>query len=250
MLEEANPGAGLLIESDTIDEFTLGSSNVFAAGAVTSIGALRVEAVGGSRARNHVPPLGPVGLIVTDHDGRRLFHPGDTTMRRPATARQRCRIDYRRTDEPESRRELDPYGLVTLLGRWYVHGFCYLRQARRTFRVDRITQVRALPRHFTAPTGLDIVAEVERTLIRGRERTVELEVDAPPAAVRAELPRHFAELDPLENDRTRLRSSTSNLDWFAWRIGDLPFDVRVVSPAALRESLRRAAASLLQIADA
>ncbi len=79
-LEDANPGARLLIEPNTIDELTLGPANVFAAGAVTSIGALRVEAVGGRHARNHdqIPPLGNVGLIVTDGDGRRLFHPGDS----------------------------------------------------------------------------------------------------------------------------------------------------------------------------
>jgi len=183
--------------------------------------------------------------------GRRFPDPAVLAgLARAVLARQRCRIDYRRADEPESRRELDPYGLVTLRGRWYVHGFCYLRQARRTFRVDRIRQVRALPHHFTTPSGLGIVAEVERTLIRGREWTVELEVDAPPAAVRAELPRHFAELEPLENGRTRLRSSTSNLGWFAWRIADLPFALRVVSPSELRDALREHADVLRRMADA
>lgn len=79
-LEEANPGARLLIEPDTIDELTLGPANIFAAGAVTSVGDLRVEAVGGRHARNHdqVPSLGNVGLIVTDRGGQRLFHPGDS----------------------------------------------------------------------------------------------------------------------------------------------------------------------------
>ncbi|MEJ7689514.1 MAG: MBL fold metallo-hydrolase [Nocardioidaceae bacterium] len=49
-------------------------------GAATSVGDLRVEAVGGRHARNHdqIPPLGNIGLIVTDRGGRRLFHPGDS----------------------------------------------------------------------------------------------------------------------------------------------------------------------------
>ncbi|MBA2774444.1 MAG: YafY family transcriptional regulator [Nocardioidaceae bacterium] len=191
-----------------------------------------------------LPPESPGG-------GRRFPDPAVLAgLARGVLAQQRCRVEYRRTGEPASRRELEPYGLVSLGGRWYVHGFCHLRQARRTFRVDRITQVRLLPRRFTAPTGLDIVAEVEQTLVRGRQWQVELEVDAPLAAVRAELPRHFAELEQLAIGRTRLRSSTSNLGWFAWRIADVPFALRVVSPGELRDALREHADVLRRMADA
>lgn len=171
-------------------------------------------------------------------------------LARGVLAKQRCRIDYRRGNAPESRRELEPYGLVTLHGRWYVHGYCHLRRARRTFRVDRITQVRALPGNFAMPSGLDIVAEVERSLIGGRDWAVELEVDAPLDVVRAELPRHFAELEQLPGGRTQVRSSTTNLSWFAWRIADAPFTLRVVSPPELRDVLRHNADVLRQMADA
>ncbi|MEJ7689512.1 MAG: YafY family protein [Nocardioidaceae bacterium] len=187
----------------------------------------------------------------TPTGGRRFPDPAVLGgLARGVLAQQRCRIDYRRGDEPESRRELEPYGLVTLRGRWYVHGYCHVRRARRTFRVDRITQVRGLPRHFAVPSGLDIVAEVERSLIRGRDWPVELEVDAPLDVVRAQLPRHFAELEQLPGGRTRVRSSTTNLSWFAWRIADLPFTLRVVSPNELRDALRHNADILRRMADA
>lgn len=64
----------------------------------------------------------------------------------------------------------------------------------------------------------------------------------------AQLPRHFAQLEPLDGDRTLLRSSTSNLDWFAWRIGDLPFRLCIRTPGELRDALRQNAAALLEMA--
>ncbi len=171
-------------------------------------------------------------------------------LARAALTRRRCSIRYHRAPGSESRRELDPYGLATVYGRWYVHGYCSLRQAPRTFRVDRISRVDAGVARFTPPEGVDVMVEVERSLALGRQWHVELVVDAAAEDVRAVLPPQFAELRAVDSSTTRVLSSTSNLDWFAWRIGDLPFDVRVVSPPELRTSLRTAAASLLRVADA
>lgn len=115
VLEQANLGARLLIEPDTIDELNLGPANVFAAGAITSVHHLRVEAVGGRHAGNHdqVPPLGNVGLIITDPGGQRLFHPGDSYDETPSDiavlalplnapwCRMSETLDFLRAVEPE-----------------------------------------------------------------------------------------------------------------------------------------------------
>jgi predicted DNA-binding transcriptional regulator YafY len=169
-------------------------------------------------------------------------------LARGVLAHQRCSIVYQRDDEPESRRELDPYGIVALHGRWYVHGYCHLRRGRRTFRVDRITRAHGQPFRFQPPDGVDVPAEVERSLTLGRRWPIEIVVAAAVEQVRAQLPRHFAQLEPIDGDRTLLRSSTSNLDWFARRIGDLPFRLCIRSPAELRDALRHNAAALLEMA--
>lgn len=79
-LARVNPGARLLIEPEAIQALAIGPANVFAAGAVTTVGGIRIEAVGGRHASNHdqVSPLGNVGLILTDSAKLRLFHPGDS----------------------------------------------------------------------------------------------------------------------------------------------------------------------------
>ncbi|PTM60045.1 helix-turn-helix transcriptional regulator [Desmospora activa] len=50
----------------------------------------------------------------------------------------------KKADNPVERK-IDPYGLAYRFDRWYIVGFCHLRQDLRTFRVDRI--------HHFSPTG-------------------------------------------------------------------------------------------------
>src|ERR1700738_5733278 len=54
-----------------------------------------------------------------------------------ADANQRVWMRYRgATDETE--RAIDPYGVVHHRGRWYVVGWCHLRDDVRMFRLDRV----------------------------------------------------------------------------------------------------------------
>lgn len=64
--------------------------------------------------------------------------------------------------------------------------------------------------------------------------------------VSEEVPPHFAVLEPLGDDLTRLRASTSNLEWFASRILSLPFEMEIISPSELRDAARRHAERLLR----
>ncbi|MFM8590413.1 MAG: helix-turn-helix transcriptional regulator, partial [Limnohabitans sp.] len=78
--------------------------------------------------------------------------------------RQRVQIRYRTPQGDhfrESERKLDPYGLAWRARQWYVVGWCHLRQALRSFRLDRIAEVTALQgptAHFEAPAAFDAVA--------------------------------------------------------------------------------------------
>ncbi|MDR6878536.1 WYL domain-containing protein [Bacillus sp. 3255] len=48
-------------------------------------------------------------------------------------------------------RDLDPYGLVCWKNKWYVVGYCRLRQAIRSFRVDRMKEVSRTELTFQRP---------------------------------------------------------------------------------------------------
>lgn len=157
---------------------------------------------------------------------------------------------YNRGDGDDSARKVDPYGIGTIFGRWYLHGWCHLRQARRTFRIDRIRRVDVLEEEFERPENLDVMAAIEESLAMSWSTwKVEIEVEATPEQIRHEVPRQLVIIDDLGDGRSRLRSTTSTLEWFAWRIAVLPYPMTIISPPELRDVLRECASRLTVIAD-
>jgi predicted DNA-binding transcriptional regulator YafY len=64
---------------------------------------------------------------------------------------------YRSGSSPHpTRRELDPYALIHRWGWWYVIGYCHLRQAVRSFRVDRIERLSVTDQSFQRPEDFDV----------------------------------------------------------------------------------------------
>ncbi len=101
-------------------------------------------------------------------------------------ARRAVTFDYRKdpTDAPEPR-SLQPWGLVSYHGRWYVVGYDAARKDRRTFRVSRIAgPVRAVGAAgaVTPPEGVDLLAEVAASVQPVVDRTATLRVRAGLAA--------------------------------------------------------------------
>jgi predicted DNA-binding transcriptional regulator YafY len=80
------------------------------------------------------------------------------TLSTAAHQGRRVWMRYQRADGAVTERALDPYGLVYRDGRWYVVGYCHLRQAVRVFRLDRALQVEPRAETFTRPAGFDSLA--------------------------------------------------------------------------------------------
>ncbi len=79
---------------------------------------------------------------------------------------EHVRFDYRRGDGGESRRIVEPHGLVTAGRRWYLVAWDRDRGGWRTFRLDRIREVRPAGGHFEprAIPGGDAATFVANTL--------------------------------------------------------------------------------------
>ena len=73
-------------------------------------------------------------------------------------------FDYRKDPNgPGTTRNVQPWGLVSFAGRWYLVGYDVDKSAQRTFRLSRIVgKVRAVGRAGAAavPEGLDLLALV------------------------------------------------------------------------------------------
>ncbi|MGI8485596.1 MAG: helix-turn-helix transcriptional regulator [Thermomicrobiales bacterium] len=172
------------------------------------------------------------------------------TLAQATITNKRCWMRYGRPDGDESAREIEPYGIVVHYGRWYLHGWCHLRKGTRTFRIDRIRRVDLLETPFVPPENFDVRAAVMSSLAMVRsDYQVEIEIQASPADVREYVSADLAILEVIDATTTRLISSTESLDWFVWRVGHMPFPMRVVSPVAMIAEFRRQGERLLSIAS-
>lgn len=157
----------------------------------------------------------------------------------------RVSLGYRSEAGTTWTRPVDPWAIVVRHGRWYVLCWDHRAAARRAYRVDRVTGVEPLADRFTAPAGLDPVAELDAHLAEGWEYAAEVVVDAPLAEVERLLPRALGRLEPVDGAATRLVGSTSNTAWYAEVLASLPFPFRVVGGPELQEAVRRTGERLL-----
>lgn len=78
-------------------------------------------------------------------------------LRRAVHDRKGIYINYLGNSQLQpTERQIDPYALVYRWGWWYVVGYCHLRAACRTFRVDRIQEMHTTDRLFIIPDDFDI----------------------------------------------------------------------------------------------
>lgn len=177
--------------------------------------------------------------------------PATATALVQACAQHRVtRVGYRSEAGSEWTAEVEPWAVVVRHGRWYL--LCHSRaaDARRAYRIDRVTSVEVLDEPFTPPTALDPVADLEDHLAVGWEYPVEVLVDAPPDRAARGLPRTLGRLEPADGDRSRLVGSTSNPYWYAVQLAGLPWTYTIVGCPELREAAGAVARRMLAAVSA
>ncbi len=171
------------------------------------------------------------------------------TMSTAAQQQRRVYMRYRSSQNDETDREFDPYGLAYRQGRWYVVGRCHLRHSLRSFRLDRIVQADLTETRFERPPHFDALVHVVQsiaTLPRQFNFALLLKTDL--VSAQSEIVEVLGVLEPRE-DGVRLRGSTDNLDWLARQLARFPFEFTVLEPDDLRAALRRRATVLMRSAD-
>jgi predicted DNA-binding transcriptional regulator YafY len=191
------------------------------------------ETVALDLSRGNVPPEDNAALV---------------TLSAAAQARQRVHLDYRSGEQQTTARDFDPYGLVWRGGRWYAVGHCHLRRDVRSFRLDRVIAVRALPASFGRPDDFDALAHLARSVATmPRAHAIEVLLHTDLDRARRETFDAIGVFAP-EGDGVRLSAQADNLDWFAREMGRLSFDFTVLSPAALRKAVQRQSVRLRRLA--
>ena len=162
---------------------------------------------------------------------------------------RRVRLCYSSGLSRETKREVDPYGVMHREGYWYAVGYCHLRKGMRLFRLDRVLEAEMLEETFARPAGLDspgaVLSAVANT--HGDRWSVEVLLETRVEEVRGQLPWVGLSLEQTEGG-TLLRCSTWSLEWPARVLAGLDCSFVVRRPTELRDALEQRAEKLATLA--
>uniref|UniRef100_A0AAU2VC25 WYL domain-containing protein n=1 Tax=Streptomyces sp. NBC_00003 TaxID=2903608 RepID=A0AAU2VC25_9ACTN len=162
---------------------------------------------------------------------------------RAISERRRLWVKYYSPARDElTEREVDPIRLFAV-GHTYMEAWCRLSEARRTFRLDRVAEIRLLD-EASAPPELEL-RDLSEGLVQPSAEDPEVVVEVSPGGrwVAEYYPHDSAEELPDGGLRITLRTpDPASLRRLALRLGQ---DGRIVSPDDLAASARRAAREAL-----
>lgn len=162
----------------------------------------------------------------------------------------RVRLTYIPEKGARTEREVDPYGLAYQNGSWYMLGMCHLRRGLRSFRLDRIEQVKVLERRFERPKDFDAVAHLNRSIASmPRTHAIRVLLKADLQRAQRELFAWLGVLEPCDTG-VILHSQAEDLPWYARELARLPFDFEIQHPPELRAAVADCARRLLEMAAA
>ncbi|MFF2384705.1 helix-turn-helix transcriptional regulator [Streptomyces sp. NPDC058108] len=166
---------------------------------------------------------------------------------RAISERRRLWIRYYSPSRDElTEREIDPIRLVSV-GHTYVEAWCRRSEARRTFRLDRVAEIRILDEP-SAPPEVEL-RDLSEGLVQPAAEDPEVVVEVGPGGrwVAEYYPHDSADELPDGGLRITLRTpDPASLRRLALRLGR---DGRIVSPPELADSARQAAREALAAYD-
>ena len=171
-----------------------------------------------------------------------------SAMSSAAQLQQRVHIQYHPKEGEDTERDFDPYGLTYFLNRWYVVGFCQLRDDLRSFRLDRITQAKDVNMHFERPEGFDPLAHMRQAIATmPRKYAFEVLLKTDIATAQKEV---FDVLGVLEVDKDGviMRGSVEDFNWLARQLSVFSFDFVVCEPEELKAELKKHSTKLANLA--
>ncbi|MFN7151257.1 MAG: helix-turn-helix transcriptional regulator [Microthrixaceae bacterium] len=188
----------------------------------------KLEQVLPDRLRRRVAALDEqiVSLRWTD-DGPRVDPEDLALLSLACRDQEQVQFDYVARDAEPTRRLVEPHRLVSVGRRWYLVAFDVRRDGWRTFRLDRMTDVRRAGPRFTPreiPDG-DAAAFVRRSLgARPLAHQVEVLVDGPTEQVEATCRWIGGEVTEVAGDGCRVVLRADTLEWIAMSLAHLAID--------------------------
>ena len=166
-------------------------------------------------------------------------------VRRGIREQRQVQMTYHGGSEPlPQRRRVDPYALVYRWGWWYLFGYCHLRHANRSFRIDRILELALTDKRFQIPEDFDIHAHIARGFESATQVRARMRFEAQAAHIAQENRAYWETLD-MQPDGTVVVAMTSpDLTWAAATVLAYGPVVTVIDPPELRTMVGEWAAAI------
>ena len=167
-------------------------------------------------------------------------------------SRKRLSLRYRNASTGAAQeRDVDPYGLVYRQGAWYVVGHCHLRSDVRSFRFDRIEDLKIAPKpksaDFERPEDFDLRAYASRspwTFTPEPIEEVELEIRPEAADTANEEFGPGAVHEKTDDGATRVRFACGNPEYAVSRVLAAKGGIVVHRGARVRQRLANELAAI------
>ena len=148
-------------------------------------------------------------------------------------------------------RTVEPVGLVATGRRWYLMAYDVDRDDWRTFRMDRMTSVRATTWRFPAREHDDPAAYVQRSVASSAYRfQARIVVHAPLHEVAERTSARSVVLSAIDQETTLLEAGAETLYGLAFHLSLLGWEFDVQEPAELRTALAELGGRALRAAGA
>lgn len=167
-------------------------------------------------------------------------------VQRAVAQRRVLRVIYRGRERDETRREIEPLGVVCYGGTWQLVAWCRLRADVRHFRIDRIRDLEMLGEQFPGRPDFSLSRHLERSAAQGANLPVRVWF----AAGAEERARREcgATLVPERTADGGIEYSftTWSHEWLAQWLLSFGADAEALEPAALRQQMHHAAAAVVR----
>ena len=160
-------------------------------------------------------------------------------IRRAIREQRRVLMTHRKqTDQQPQTREIEPYAVVHRGGWWYVVGHCRLRNALRSFRLDRIVELTLLDKTFQTPADFDIRAFLAQAFESETKVQVRMRFAPQGAHIARDLSGIWDALEEQSDSAVIVTLTMPDLQWAAsMALGFGPI-VTVLEPEELQQTVR------------
>jgi predicted DNA-binding transcriptional regulator YafY len=161
---------------------------------------------------------------------------------------ERLRFAYIDANENQTDRLVEPFRLVFTSRSWYLVAYDTTRSDWRTFRVDRMTEIKLTGARFAhreAPDAAAMVAEGMAVAAYAIQARVRLHV--PIEEARKLVTRTVGMLEPDDDPSTTIARIGGDADWIAGYVASLECRAEVLEPEEVRAEVRALATRLLNL---